>query len=107
VAGRLFTFHVVAFSMILFRCPDLDTFWAACAQFADWSRPLPEVPWQIWGLLGVGFATHLMPDGMQRNLERTWARTPGSLQGLTLAAAILLFFALRPPGLAPFIYFQF
>ncbi|MEO0652411.1 MAG: MBOAT family O-acyltransferase, partial [Planctomycetota bacterium] len=107
VLGRLFTFHVVAFSMILFRCPDLATFGAACRQFADWRFDLPTVPWQIWTLLVVGYASHLMPDRFQSRLELGWSRTPRAAQGLVLAAAMLLFFALSPPGLAPFIYFQF
>jgi alginate O-acetyltransferase complex protein AlgI len=107
IAGRLFTFHVVAFSMILFRCPDLETFVAACSQLTDWSGPWPDAHWQVWLLLVLGYATHLMPDRLQANLEAGWTRVPRWAQGLALAGAMLLFFALHPPGVAPFIYFQF
>ncbi|QDU67606.1 MBOAT family O-acyltransferase [Engelhardtia mirabilis] len=107
VLGVLFTFHVVAFSMILFRCPDLATFSSAVAQLGDWSMGLPNVPWQIWLVLGLGYASHLMPDAWQQALERGWEATPRVVQGLALAASMVLLFALHPPGLAPFIYFQF
>jgi alginate O-acetyltransferase complex protein AlgI len=105
--GTLFTFHVVAFSMILFRCPDLATFAVACAQFADFGPGLPQAPAAIWVLLGVGYLTHLAPPRFQAALERRFDATPAAVQGLLLALCLLLFFALHPPGLAPFIYFRF
>ena len=107
VLGTLFTFHVVALSMILFRCPDMESARAAYAALGDWSAGLPQVPWQIWTILAVGYATHLMPDGWQAALERGWERVPRLAQGAACAVAMVLFFALHPPGLAPFIYFQF
>jgi D-alanyl-lipoteichoic acid acyltransferase DltB (MBOAT superfamily) len=107
VLGVLFTFHVVAFSMILFRCRDMASFGAALSSLTDWSRPLPSVPWQITLIMVLGFATHFMPDRWQERLEAGWGRLPALLQGLALATAILLFYGLRPPGLTPFVYFQF
>jgi D-alanyl-lipoteichoic acid acyltransferase DltB (MBOAT superfamily) len=112
--GWLFTFHVVAFSMILFRCPDMETFWAACRALTDWSGvrggalPLdPAANWQVWTILLLGYATHLFPGDLAGRLETAWIRTPRLVQGTVLAGAIVIFFGLHPPGLAPFIYFQF
>ncbi|MBM3975936.1 MAG: MBOAT family protein [Planctomycetes bacterium] len=107
VLGTLFAFHVVAFSMILFRCRSLGDFTTACAQFTDWSRALPVLPWQLWLILALGVITHCLPEGFVAWLERLFHAVPSWLQGLGLATAIVLLFALHPPGLAPFIYFQF
>ncbi len=128
VAGTLFTFHVVAFSMILFRCRDMDSFLAACRALGDWSaagealgrlgdgwtavvdtlfRGLPRVPWQVVVIILAGYLTHGMPPRWQERLEETWIRAPAVAQGLLLAAAIVLLYGLRPPGLTPFVYFQF
>lgn len=107
LAGGIFTFHVVAFSMVLFRCPDMETFWTACRQITDWSRPLPELPWQIWAVIVVGYVTHLWPGDLAESLERRFVACPAVLQGALFAAALVLFFFLAPPGTAPFIYFQF
>ena len=129
LAGWAFTFHVVAYSMILFRCADMDQFWTATTQLLDWAGELPalvtnaagqlvlatgavagplqKLPWQIVLIMALGFATHLMPERWLEALERAWGRVPALAQGLTLATAMLLFFALRPPGLSPFVYFQF
>jgi D-alanyl-lipoteichoic acid acyltransferase DltB (MBOAT superfamily) len=105
--GLLLTFHVVVFSMVLFRCPDMATFQAALTALTDWSRPLPHVPWQVGLIMVLGYATHFMPERLLDRLERFWSGLPGVVQGAVLAGAILLFFGLRPPGLTPFVYFQF
>ncbi len=107
VLGVLFTFHVVAFSMILFRCPDMETFWAACRQFGDWSAPVPTLHWQIWLVLALGYVTHLWPGDLAETLERRFLKVPALVQGALIALMIVLLFALRPPGESPFIYFQF
>ena len=125
--GWAFTFHVVAFSMVLFRCQDLSQFGVAVSRLGDWSAGLPSlesgprglalmfpgagalrsIPWQVLLVMLLGYATHLMPERWLTRTEARWVATPAALQGLVLAAAILLFFALRPPGLSPFVYFQF
>jgi len=107
IVGVVFTFHIVAFSMILFRCSDMASFGAALSSLTDWSRPLPPVPWQIALIMVLGYLTHFMPERWQERLEAGWGRLPGLIQGVALAAAILLFYGLRPPGLTPFVYFQF
>ncbi len=107
VAGVIFTFHVVAFSMVLFRCSDMTAFWTAVSQLGDWSGSLPSLPWQIGLIMVLGYLTHLMPESWLDRTERGWGRFPAAAQGTVLVVAILLFFALRPPGLSPFVYFQF
>ena len=111
VLGVLFSFHVVACSMILFRCRDMTDFGAAVAELGDWSRSWASVlsgyPWQIGLIMILGFVTHFLPERWLERFEGGWCRSPGVLQGAVIALAIVLFFALRPPGLTPFVYFQF
>jgi D-alanyl-lipoteichoic acid acyltransferase DltB (MBOAT superfamily) len=115
IAGGLFAFHVVALSMIIFRCRDLAMLRAAFAQFASWTPHLtpaidgvhPAVPWQIWTILVLGYFTHLWPERWVDLLERGFMRLPALAQGAVIAVAIVFFFGVHPPGLAPFIYFSF
>jgi alginate O-acetyltransferase complex protein AlgI len=107
LAGGLFTFHVVAFSMIIFRCRDMGVFRAALDALGDWSAPLPRLSWQIWTIMALGYFTHLMPGRWVDATERRFIRSPALVQGLLLAVAIVVFYGLRPPGLTPFVYFQF
>lgn len=107
VLSGLATFHAVAFSMILFRTPDLASFSAALSGFTHLGAGWPSLSLPLAALLILGYLTHLMPDTWQSALERGFERIPGLVQGVLLAAAIAFLFALHPPGLAPFIYFQF
>ncbi len=107
VIGVLFTFHVVAFSMIIFRCKDMAVFSASLSALGNWSTSVPALPWQIWTIIGLGYGTHFMPARWLDALERRWIGAHAVLQGALLALAILLFYGLRPPGLTPFVYFQF
>ncbi len=107
VVGTLFTFHVVAFSMIIFRCKDMGVFHAALSALGDWSKAMPALNWQVWTIIAVGYLTHFMPERWTLATEQGFIRSPAVVQGLLLALAILLFYGLRPPGLTPFVYFQF
>lgn len=107
VLSILLTFHAVAFSMILFRTPDLDSFASALRGFTHLGAGWPSLSLPLAVLMILGYASHLMPDTWQSSLERSFEKIPGLLQGILLAVAIALLFALHPPGLAPFIYFQF
>ncbi|MCB9898296.1 MAG: MBOAT family protein [Planctomycetes bacterium] len=112
LVSGLVTFHVVAYSMVLFRCADMTSFWTATRELFDWTGgsladAWVALPWQIRTIMILGYATHLMPDRWQARLEGAWDRVPALGQGAVLAASIVLLFALRPPGLSPFVYFQF
>ena len=109
--GWLFTYHVCVFSLLFFRANDTDALLAAIRALTDWSGPLPavltELPWQVWTVLGASYLTALWPESWTVGIETRWKRLPGLVQGGLLAAALLFFLGVAPPGLAPFIYFQF
>ena len=109
--GWAFTYHLCVFSLLLFRSPDGAALVAAVTALGDWSGGLPPIvtsqPWQVWAVLGIAYLTALMPDSWVRFNERTFVALPGFAQGLVLAAALVFFLGIAPPGLSPFIYFQF
>ena len=79
----------------------------AFRQLGDWSKPLPDLPWQIWTVFLVGYGTQIMPATWTWRLERSFTRLHPVAQGTVMALAVLVFCGLAPPGLTPFIYFQF
>jgi len=104
--GTLFTFHVVAFSMVIFRSRDLAMLTDALHALTDWSQPLRDVPGLLWLVIGTGYVTHFLPERVTLATERAFVRSPAVVQALLVIAAILAFHSLAPPQ-APFIYFQF
>jgi hypothetical protein len=109
--GWLFTYHVCVFSLLFFRATDIESLQAALGSLVRWGGPLPEVirtlPWQVWTIFGVSYVTAVWPESFNERLLGGWKRLPNLIQGAVLAAALLFFLGVAPPGLSPFIYFQF
>ncbi|HEX8364785.1 MAG TPA: MBOAT family protein [Allosphingosinicella sp.] len=105
--GILLTFHIVTISWIFFRS---HSFEQALAYFGglgagSWSAtmltPLGAV------LIAMGMALHFLPaDGTRRAAIRVRGM-PAGLVGALTGFAILVVDAMRPEGVAPFIYYQF
>ncbi|MBP7275859.1 MAG: MBOAT family protein [Kiritimatiellae bacterium] len=110
ILGRIWIFHVVCFSWILFRSGTVETTTAMLRGLAAWRSEIPEVT--LWsglsiGVILVGFATQFF-DG--NRLVRIWNRMatwPAWAVGAGAAIVLTLILALGPEGVAPFIYFQF
>ena len=104
--GVIVTFHIVCLGWILFRA---ETFPMAMDMLAGLSRfdaATMVTPFVLTLIVG-GLAMHWLPP---RAIEgfATWLKPAPSLtMGLLIGAAILLVEAMRPEGVAPFIYFQF
>lgn len=108
--GRLWIFHVVCFSWVLFRGGNVETVTTMLRGMAAWRSAIPDVT--LWsglsmGVILVGFATQFF-DGVR--LERAWNRMaawPPWALGAAAALALTAILSLGPEGVAPFIYFQF
>ena len=111
ILGWVFTYTIVGLSLVFFRANDTESVLAAIRTLGDWSTPLPpaitEQPWQVWAIFVLGYASCLWPDSWNKRTFNGWKRLPNLAQGVILAVAMLLFLGVAPPGLAPFIYFQF
>lgn len=104
--GVLVTFHIVCLGWILFRA---ETFPMAMEVLTGLGRlePATLVTPFLTALIVGGLAMHWLPPRAVEGIA-TWMKPAPSLtMGLLIGLAILLVEAVRPDGVAPFIYFQF
>lgn len=103
----LATLSFTCLSSLLYRAPDIGTWLGLVRSLGNWSIDGLALPWQIWVVLGTGVVTHMLPQSLCDRTERAWIALPAVVQSAVLVLVVLLLFGLRPPGIAPFIYFQF
>ena len=106
VVGVLVTFHIVCLGWILFRA---ESFELALQMLEGLGRIGPVVmltPLLLTLIVG-GLAMHWLPPRAVEGMAERLKTAPSLTLGLLVGAAILLVEAVRPEGVAPFIYFQF
>jgi alginate O-acetyltransferase complex protein AlgI len=104
--GVIVTFHIVCLGWILFRSETFPMAMQVLAGLARFEAATVVTPFILTLIVG-GLAMHWLPP---RAIEgfATWLKPAPSLtMGLLVGAAVLLVEAVRPDGVAPFIYFQF
>lgn len=104
--GVIVTFHVVCLGWILFRA---ETFDLAMQMLAGIARVQPLdllTPFLLMLIVG-GIAMHWLPPRAVEGLAERLKTAPSLTMGVLIGLAILLVEAMRPEGVAPFIYFQF
>jgi alginate O-acetyltransferase complex protein AlgI len=108
--GRIWIFHVVCFSWILFRGGSLETAGALLQGIGAWRSAVPEVTlWGAWpvAMVAIGLATQLFDGDRLWRLARRLSGGPAWVLGAVAAVVLTIILALGPEGVAPFIYFQF
>ncbi len=107
LAGVVVTFHIVVLGWIFFRAPTLDEALAYLHGLGagDWRNTL-VTPLSLL-LVALGLAIHAVPPRGVQGIAVRVRRWPAPALGLALGALILIVDALRPAGVAPFIYYQF
>ena len=107
ILGVIITFHIVLLGWILFRS---DTFEAALAfltGFAGvWTWPSLATPLVV-ALIFIGLAIHALPPRAGETVARAVSKLPSPAAALAFGVTVLIVEAIRPEGIAPFIYFQF
>lgn len=104
--GVLITFHIVCLGWILFRAESFPMAMEVLTGLGRWSAATMVTPFLLVLIVG-GLAMHFLPPRAVEGVA-TWLKPAPSLtMGLLIGAAILLVEAVRPDGVAPFIYFQF
>jgi D-alanyl-lipoteichoic acid acyltransferase DltB (MBOAT superfamily) len=104
--GVLVTFHIVCLGWILFRSETFPMAMEVLAGLGRFETATLVTPFLLV-LIAGGLAMHWLPPRAVEGLA-TWMKPAPSLtMGLLVGAAILLVEAVRPEGVAPFIYFQF
>ncbi|NJC41636.1 D-alanyl-lipoteichoic acid acyltransferase DltB (MBOAT superfamily) [Brevundimonas alba] len=106
VVGVLVTFHIVCLGWILFRAESFDL---ALQVLEGLGRAGPAVMLTplLLALIVGGLAMHWLPPRAIEGMAERLKGAPSITLGLLIGAAILLVEAVRPEGVAPFIYFQF
>ena len=104
--GVIVTFHIVCLGWILFRA---ETFGMAMAMLEGLGRAGPALlvtPFVLVLIVG-GLAMHWLPPRAVEGMAERLKTAPSITLGVLIGVAILLVEAMRPEGVAPFIYFQF
>jgi D-alanyl-lipoteichoic acid acyltransferase DltB (MBOAT superfamily) len=105
-AAVLITFHVVCLAWILFRSETFGAAFAYLQGFTRWGGVEVATPLAVT-LIGLGLILHALPPRAIENTAAWVRRLPSPMAGLAVGLAILVVEALRDPGVAPFIYYQF
>jgi D-alanyl-lipoteichoic acid acyltransferase DltB (MBOAT superfamily) len=105
--GQIWIFHVVCFSWLLFRSPDLTVCGDMLRGLCRWD--VAPTLWTVRAIvvLIVGFALQGLDGDRIRGVWRRYNALPVFWQGVLAAVVLTLILALGPEGVAPFIYFQF
>jgi D-alanyl-lipoteichoic acid acyltransferase DltB (MBOAT superfamily) len=101
------TFHVVCIAWVLFRAPTFGHAEEVLRGLVTADRGLDSVNWVAWGMIVTALLIQLQPLGHARALLERFARWDPLAQAAALACWVLIITAVSPPGLQPFIYFQF
>jgi alginate O-acetyltransferase complex protein AlgI len=108
--ARVWIFHVVCFSWILFRAGEVHIMQEMFGSILSWrSQVTTHALWEKTAMLMfiIGFMTQLCDGQRLWGLCARLSRLPGWVLGILAAAILTFILALGPEGVAPFIYFQF
>ena len=107
VLGVLITFHIVCLGWILFRAENFELAMQVLTGLGRWWQPAVMVTPLLLTLIVGGLAMHWLPPRAIEGVAERLKTAPSLTLALLLGVAFLLVEAVRPDGVAPFIYFQF
>ena len=107
VLGVLITFHIVCLGWILFRAENFDMAMQVLTGLGRWWQPTVMLTPMLLTLIVGGLAMHWLPPRAIEGMAERLKTAPSLTLALMLGVAFLLVEAVRPDGVAPFIYFQF
>ncbi|MBI5807289.1 MAG: MBOAT family protein [Ignavibacteriales bacterium] len=108
----LITFHLIAFSFLIFRSNDLQIIKDMLSQifeffhaevFLQFAEKLPI----IFGLIVLGYILHFMPTKIENSYKKIVIALPWFMQAILLVIVIWIVAQFKSADIAPFIYFQF
>jgi D-alanyl-lipoteichoic acid acyltransferase DltB (MBOAT superfamily) len=107
LAGRLVTFHLVCLAWIFFRADSLGTAFTVLGRLVGGAGPAPLVTLPVVLLVTGGIAVQYLPRPVMAEAVARFSRLAPALQGVAMAAVLLVIGVLGPQGVAPFIYYRF
>ena len=105
--GLIVTFHLVCLGWILFRADSFASAMAVIEGFGRLGQPVEVLTPFLLVMTTGGLALHFLPPRALETAAGALKRLPSPAAGAALGCAVLVVEALRPEGVAPFIYFQF
>ncbi|MDR0548904.1 MAG: MBOAT family protein [Deltaproteobacteria bacterium] len=105
--GFFLTFNFVSFTWILFRAEDLNRALEIARAAINFSRPGQGVPLLAWLIVGLTLGGQVYGQKIKEFFLKRQARLSVPALGLWLAFWTILIIKLGPPGVLPFIYFQY
>lgn len=106
ILGVLITFHIVCLGWILFRAETWDLALAMLQGLGRFTPALMVTPLLLTLIVG-GLAMHWLPPRAIEGVAERLKTAPSLTLAILVGIAFLLVEAVRPDGVAPFIYFQF
>ena len=104
--GVIVTFHIVCLGWILFRAESFDLAMQMLEGLTRMAPIMVLTPFLLALIVG-GIAMHWLPPRAVEGLAVRVKEAPAITMGVLVGILILLVEAMRPEGVAPFIYFQF
>ncbi|HKH87246.1 MAG TPA: MBOAT family O-acyltransferase, partial [Acidimicrobiales bacterium] len=105
---RFATFQYVCLGWVFFRATSFSNAFAVLDRLlSGWSLPSPLVTFPVILTIIVGIGTQYVPQRVSFRVQDVFGRLRPALQGISLAAILLVITTMGPPGVAPFIYFRF
>ena len=104
--GVIVTFHIVCLGWILFRAESFDLAMQMLQGLTRMAPMMVLTPFLLALIVG-GIAMHWLPPRAVEGLAVRVREAPAITMGVLIGIMILLVEAMRPEGVAPFIYFQF
>ncbi|MGA3046964.1 MAG: MBOAT family O-acyltransferase [Terracidiphilus sp.] len=105
--GILLTFHFVCFTWIFFRASSLENALAILRSLGALTWSTENLTPLVLGVLAIAAVIHCFPPRWYEISAGVAARTPFWVQGLAMAALILMIQTLAGRGSAPFVYGNF
>ncbi|MXN92202.1 MBOAT family protein [Flavobacterium sp. Sd200] len=113
IIAVILTFHFVAFCWIFFRAKDFTTALELINNIGNLTFEPDH--WQtiilgyknVFGLMVIGYAWHLLPQSFSNSLNKAFFKTPLLIKAILLGFVFWLVYAAASAGPQPFIYFQF
>lgn len=110
VLSTVATFHVVCVGWVLFRAESVRDAWVMLSRIASRvsvaSDPRRTTGW-LCAVIAASLALQFVPATLAPAIAQRCARVSPVVLGMLVATCFVLADVLSPPGLPPFIYFQF
>lgn len=108
----IITFHLVTFSFLIFRAPDMQVIKDAITQIKDFFHAEVFIQFAekmpiILGLMVIGYVLHFMPVKIENGFRKFITALPWYGKAILLVVVIWVASQFKSADIAPFIYFQF